>query len=49
VVPTMGGEKMDASRAVVVVECRGELVGAMDAAAIHDHHDLFPVGSKYSN
>jgi hypothetical protein len=32
---------MEASLAVVVVECRLELVGPMDAAAIHDHHDVF--------
>jgi hypothetical protein len=31
---------MEASLAVVVVECRLELVGPMDAAAIHDHHDV---------
>ena len=32
---------MEASLAVVVVECRVELVGPMDPAAIHDHHDVF--------
>ena len=32
---------MEAQLAVVVVECRVELVGPMDAAAIHDHHDVF--------
>jgi hypothetical protein len=40
VVPTRGGEKMAASLAVVVVEGRVELVGPLDAAAIHDHHDV---------
>ena len=33
---------MEAQRAMVVVECRVELVRPMDAAAIDDHHDLFP-------
>ncbi|HEY7712521.1 MAG TPA: hypothetical protein VIG57_21095 [Candidatus Entotheonella sp.] len=32
---------MEAQRAIVVVECGGELMRPMDAAAIHDHHDLF--------
>ena len=32
---------MEAYLAVVVVECRVELVGPMDPAAIHDHHDVF--------
>jgi hypothetical protein len=32
---------MEASLAVVVVEGRVELVGPMDPAAIHDHHDVF--------
>ena len=32
---------MEASLPVVVVECRVELVGPMDPAAIHDHHDVF--------
>ena len=31
---------MEAELAVVVIECRVELVGSMDPAAIHDHHDL---------
>src|SRR5215475_12536175 len=31
---------MEAQLAVVVVEGRVELVGPMDAAAIHDHHDV---------
>src|SRR5438105_15311518 len=41
VVPTMGGEKLEASRAGVVVEWRVELVCPIDPAAIHDHHDVF--------
>ena len=32
---------MEAQRAVVVVEGRAELVRPMEAAAIHDHHDVF--------
>ena len=32
---------MEASRAGVVVEGRAELVGPMDPAAIHNHHDVF--------
>jgi hypothetical protein len=32
---------MEAQLAVVVVEGRVELVRPMDAAAIHDHHDVF--------
>jgi hypothetical protein len=32
---------MEAHLAVVVVEGRVELVRPMDAAAIHDHHDVF--------
>jgi hypothetical protein len=32
---------MEAQRAVVVVECRVELVRSMDPAAIDNHHDLF--------
>ena len=32
---------MEAQLAVVVIECRDELVSPMDPAAIHDHHDLF--------
>jgi len=32
---------MEAQLAIVVVECGVELVRPMDAAAIHDHHDLF--------
>ncbi len=32
---------MEAKRAVVVVECRVELVCSMDPAAIDNHHDLF--------
>jgi hypothetical protein len=41
VVPTMRGEEMEAQRAVVVVEGRVEPVRPMDAAAIHDPHDIF--------
>src|SRR5712691_6962769 len=33
---------MEAQRAVVVVECRVELVRPRDPAPIDDHHDLFP-------
>jgi hypothetical protein len=33
---------MQLKLAVVVVECRVELVCPMDTAAIDDHHDLFP-------
>ena len=32
---------MEVKLAVVVVECRVELMGSMDPAAIDDHHDLF--------
>src|SRR6266568_1409869 len=32
---------MEAKRAMVVVECRVELMLPMDSAAIDDHHDLF--------
>src|SRR3989442_4533661 len=32
---------MEATLAVVVFECRVELVSPMDPAAIDDHHDLF--------
>src|SRR6266700_61628 len=32
---------MEAKLAMVVVECRVELMRPMDAAAIDDHHDLF--------
>src|SRR5262245_27737640 len=32
---------MEASLAVIVVEGRIELMGPMDPAAIHDHHDVF--------
>src|SRR6266436_6293391 len=32
---------MEAKLAVVVVECRVELVSPMDPAAINDHHDVF--------
>src|SRR5215831_8151807 len=41
VVPTMGGEKMEASLSIIVVEGGVELVGPMDPAAIDDHHDVF--------
>jgi hypothetical protein len=37
---------MEAYLAVVVGECRVELVGPMDPAAIHDHHDLFASFTK---
>ena len=37
----MGGEAMEAPLAVVVVACRRELVCPLDAAAIHDDHDVF--------
>ena len=40
VVPTMGGEKMAAELAVVVIEGRIKLVCAMDPAAIHAQHDV---------
>ena len=36
----MGGEAMEAQRAVVVLKRRVKLVGPMDPAAIDDHHDL---------
>ena len=42
VMPTMGREEMEAQLALRVVEGRVELVRPMDAAAIDDHHDLFP-------
>src|SRR5712691_5784951 len=42
VVPTVSREAMQTTRAVVVGEGRVELVRPMDAAAIDDHHDLFP-------
>ena len=32
---------MEAQRAIVVVEGRGELVRSMAPAAINNHHDLF--------
>ena len=35
----MGGEAMEAQRAVVVLKRRVKLVGPMDPAAIDDHHD----------
>ena len=38
--PPMGREAMEAQRAVVVVECRVELVCSMDLAAIDNHHAL---------
>jgi len=41
VVATMGRQEMEAKRAVVVVECRVELVRPMNPAPIDDHHDLF--------
>ena len=37
----MGREAMEAKRAVVVVECRVELVRPMDTTAIDNHHDFF--------
>src|SRR5262249_49120420 len=40
VVPTMRGEARAAQRAVVVGEGRVALVRPMDAAAIHDQHDV---------
>jgi hypothetical protein len=42
VVTTVGRQEMEAQRAVVVVECRVELVRPMDTAPIDDHHGLFP-------
>ena len=33
---------MEVQRAVVMVECRIELVRPMDPAAIDDHHNVFP-------
>lgn len=39
VVPTMGREAMEAKFVVVVLKGRVELVGAMDPAALDDHHD----------
>jgi hypothetical protein len=39
--PTMGRQEMQAQLAVVVVECRVELVRSMNPAAIHDQHDVF--------
>ena len=41
VVPTMGGEEMEAQLLMVVVERGVELVRPVDPAAIDDHHDLF--------
>jgi hypothetical protein len=41
VVATMGRQEVEAQLAMVVVEGRVELVRPMDAAALHDHHDLF--------
>jgi hypothetical protein len=46
VVPTMGREEMAAQRVVVVLKGRVELVGAMDPAAIDDHHDLCAGGAE---
>ena len=40
VVPTRGREDMEAPRAMVVVECRVELVRSMAPAAIDHHHDV---------
>jgi hypothetical protein len=40
VVATMGGEAMEAQRAVLVLQGRVALVRPMDPAAIDDHHDL---------
>ncbi len=39
-VATMGRQAMEASRAVIVLEGRIELVRPMDPAAIDDHHNL---------
>src|SRR4029453_13703057 len=44
--PTMGREKMEAKLVVVVLKGRVELGGAMDPAAIDDHHDLFAGGAE---
>ena len=41
VVATMGRQEMPAQLAVVVVECRVELVRSMNPATINDHHDVF--------
>ena len=41
VVPTMGGQKMEAKLLVVVVERCVELVRPVDPAPVNDHHDLF--------
>src|SRR5262245_1457823 len=40
VVPTMGGEEMEAQLALVVVEGGVELMGPMDPTAVDDHDDL---------
>ena len=40
VVPTMGGEEMEAKLAVIVLQGRVEFVRPMHPAAIDDHHDL---------
>src|SRR4029434_10737456 len=46
VVPTMGRYELEAKLVVVVRQGRVELVGAMDPAAIDDHHDLFAGGAE---
>src|SRR2546430_17541091 len=46
VVPTMGGEEMEAKLLAVVVEGRVELMCPMDPAAIDDHHHLFASFTK---
>jgi hypothetical protein len=50
VVPTMGGEAMEATRVMVVLQGRVALVCPLHPAAIHDHHDLcagFPAGGPH--
>jgi hypothetical protein len=41
VMATRRWEQMEAKPSVPVLQGRGELVGPMDTAPIHDHHDLF--------
>ena len=42
VVPTMGGEEMEAKLAMIVVEGRIELVCPVDPAPVDDHHHFLP-------
>lgn len=48
VVPTVGGQQMQAKLIVPMRQCRGQFFGAMDPTASDDHHDLFPGFAKNS-